>query len=194
MQERKPNNTRSAQASRGPAGARAAGVEGAEEGVVERCGVGAVVVAVGSGVGVALGVVGLLLEGFDVIAPGALALRPGSKALAAEAARAATDAAGTGAEADAAAVLAVAVVLVALALDVAVSVIIAVGVALGAADVVVDSGVLTTAVAVFAAGSCANGAGAGLRVNQKAAAATPSAAKPINAQGLDLVCLAEGGN
>jgi hypothetical protein len=202
MQERKPSNKRSAQASRGPAGPREEGVglgalgvelgfwrvgaaegSGAEEGEDEGDGDEELLFELGAGV---------------AVLPGALARRWGEAALGAEAARAAEAAAETAEaagkapdatdavlvlEVDAVAVMAVAVEEPAEALVALVS--------------VFADGVLTVAVAVVGAGSGLAGAAGGLalRVNQKPAAPTANAARPISAQGLpDLAARAEGGN
>jgi hypothetical protein len=159
----------------------------------ERCGAG----AAGSGEGVAAGAAGLLLDGVGApVLVGALALRLGNKALTAEAARAAGVAVGTVAEAVVVFRLVVAVGEAVAA--VVLAVVVMATLALAAGVTVVDtlvSGVLTVAVAVVPTGSCATGAGVGLRVNQKAAAPIAKAAIPISAQGLeDLAFLAEGGN
>lgn len=95
MQLRKPNSTRSAQASRGPAGPRAAGALGAaaEEEATRGAGPG-----LGSGVaaGVATGKAAVLGDAFALDELGALALRFGATTRAAEAARAAAEAGGIG--------------------------------------------------------------------------------------------------
>lgn len=134
---------------------------------------------------------------------GALALRPAAKARAADAARAAIEAvAVVGNGAEAAGVEGVGGVAIALVVVLPVALFVALALAATLlvvldAMLVLGSGVLavTVVVAVIAAGSCAMGAGAGLRVNQNAAAPMATTTVPIKAQGLeDLVFLSDGGN
>jgi hypothetical protein len=196
MQDRKPSNKRSAQASRGPIGPRVEGGALGAVGVV--LGLWRAGAAEGSGAETGGGVEVLLLELGAGVATllGPLARRWGNAALGAEAARAAeaaAEAANAGAEAPG--IGGVVVVLV----DAVAVVAVAVGVAAATLALVsvLAGGVLTVAVAVVGAGSgLADAAGAlELRVNQKPAAPTANAARPINAQGLlDLAARAEGGN
>ena len=177
MQLRKPNNTRSLQASRGPAGAGArTGAEG-EDAVLAGALRGAAWLAgAGSGMGEAAGALGRLVDA-GVGAPGALAFLAGSTAFSAEAARA-------GSEAVAVADWLLGIVLVAIMLltdDESATVLELDGVI--ATLVALTSGVVILVVGVtLLVATCANGSGAGLRVNQKSAAPIVRAAAAISIQ------------